>query len=55
MLTIRSLCIYLSKGVRIRGYFLKLEEVHEQKSLGNTSLGDIATRNGLGGPGIKSR
>jgi len=31
-------CIYISKDVRIRGYFSKPTGVHKQKSLGNTAV-----------------
>jgi len=37
MLIIRVLCIYVSKDVKIRGYFLKPKAVREQKCLGNAA------------------
>ena len=55
MLTIRTLCIYVFKDERICGYFSKPEGVLQQKSLGNIGLEGLATRYGLGGPGIESR
>ena len=36
--TFRSLCICVSRDVRIRGYFLKPKGVREQNSLGNTDI-----------------
>jgi hypothetical protein len=35
--------IYVSKDVRIRGYFSKPEEVRKQRSLGNTGLDSTTT------------
>jgi hypothetical protein len=35
---IQAICIYVSKDVRIRGYFSKPKGVREQQSLGNTVL-----------------
>jgi len=36
--TIRTFSIYVSKDVRIRGYFSKRQGAREQKSLGNTGI-----------------
>jgi hypothetical protein len=35
-------CIYISKDVRMRGYFTNPEGAREQKSLGNTSIVDVS-------------
>jgi len=34
---IQTLCVYVSKGARFRGYFSKPKGVREQKGLGNTA------------------
>jgi len=40
VLIFRTSCIYVSKDVRISGYFSKPERGGKQKSLGNTALRD---------------
>ena len=36
--------VFVSKYVKIPGYFSKRQEVREQKRLGNTALGDVDLR-----------
>ena len=58
-----TLYIYVSKDVRIRGYFSKQKEVRERRSSGNTALHTfvegrnsviiVPTRYGLDGPGFE--
>ena len=38
MLIIWELCAYVSKDVRVGGYFSKRKGVHEQRSLENTAV-----------------
>jgi hypothetical protein len=45
--TVRSLCVYVSKDVRICGYFSKPKGVREQNRFGNTDINYTGTNSYL--------